>query len=213
MIEINREKQVTCYQIFDQLRFPLIILVVYIHSNMHPVDYGKIDFTSLDIGNIFDLCRLSIGTIISQIAVPIYFFISGFLFFNKMQEWDWYIYGKKIKRRINTLLVPYVIWNTIAILLASILFFRNCGLQGVVSFVQDNNYIDLFWSSKKTGIYRVNEIGMPTPMTFPYLIPLWYLRELMVMILLSPIFFVFFKKLGMGGGDFVINQFCFQHWN
>ena len=210
MIENNNKNTVTCFQVFDQLRFPLIILVVYIHSNMHPVNYHGIDFNTLTASDSFDLCRLSLGTLLSQIAVPVFFFISGFLFFYKMQGWDWHIYGKKIKRRVRTLFIPYVIWNSIAILFACILLFRNSGWQGVVSFVQENDYLDLFLSCEKAGTNRENELGIPTPMTFPYLVPLWYLRELMVMVLLSPVFYAFFKKLGLGGVFLLLISFVFS---
>lgn len=193
-----KEKNLTCYQVFDQLRFPLIILVIYIHSNIHPVNYGEIDIHALTGNHFFDLCRLAIGTVFSQIAVPVYFFISGFLFFNKMQKWDWHVYERKIKRRIKSLFIPYVLWNIIAVFIASLLLFRNNGWQGVVSFVRENNYLDLLWSCQKAGTNRVNELGIPTPMTFPYLIPLWYLRELMVMVLLSPVFYVFLGNLVWG---------------
>ena len=98
-----KEKNLTCYQVFDQLRFPLIILVIYIHSNIHPVNYGEIDIHALTSNHFFDLCRLAIGTVFSQIAVPVYSFISGFLFFLSKKSYA----EKQQKKRKQSLTVSF----------------------------------------------------------------------------------------------------------
>ena len=105
------------YKVFDWLRFPLIVFVVYIHSFGKPIDFYAIDFSNLTSIDCYNLFRISISHVLTHIAVPMFFFISGFLFFNKLQEWNRTVYFGKLRKRIKTLLVPFIIWNTIKILL------------------------------------------------------------------------------------------------
>ena len=50
---------------------------------------------------------------ICRVAVPMFYFISGYLFYNELKEWNWEVYGRKLKSRVSTILIPYCIWNII----------------------------------------------------------------------------------------------------
>ena len=90
------------YKVFDWLRFPLIVFVVYIHSFGKPIDFYAIDFSNPMPMDYYNLFRISISHVLTHIAVPMFFFISGFLFFNKLQEWNRTVYFDKLKKRIKT---------------------------------------------------------------------------------------------------------------
>lgn len=187
------------FKVFDQLRFPLIVLVVYIHSIVYPVNYETINFADISYNELWDLMRLSLGNIISGVAVPVFFFMSGYLFFLRLERWNWTIYKKKLKNRIKTLLIPYFLWNSLAIFFSAVILCYSNGMLSILDFLRDNHYLDLFWSCNASGIGRLNEIGLSTSNSFPYLIPLWYLRELFVLFLLSPLLFFVLRKFKWGG--------------
>jgi fucose 4-O-acetylase-like acetyltransferase len=97
---------------FDQLRFPLTVLVVCEHL-FHPM---RLRDTVYDADNYF---TVSLFEMIKEIFfihanVPVFFFISGFLFFYSV-DFNTDVYKRKIKSRVKTLLIPYIIWNTFAI--------------------------------------------------------------------------------------------------
>lgn len=66
-------------QIIDFLRFPLIVGVVFIH--------GALTTPNTELGNdvyifpIFYYCSQFMSNILGRLAVPLFFLISGFLFF------------------------------------------------------------------------------------------------------------------------------------
>lgn len=68
-------------RVMDWLRFPLIVLVVYIHSNPECVisswSYGM----PFGFITLFTLTQVVIQKVIAATAVPGFFFISGYLFF------------------------------------------------------------------------------------------------------------------------------------
>lgn len=181
------------YKVFDWLRFPLIVFVVYIHSFGEKIDFSAINFDNLLPLDYYNLFRISISHVLTHIAVPMFFFISGYLFFNKLHEWKYSIYFSKLKKRIKTLLVPFILWNTITILLKIQSLVRNDGLSSLWDFFKENNYGSLYWNCEVWNLDRVDWLGIPTPSSSPYLIPLWYLRDLMVTIIISPIFYYLFK--------------------
>lgn len=88
------------------VRFPLAVLVVFIHS-VGPTDniayYPFRDFFS------HTFCSF---------VVPAFFIISGFLFFQRMENgFTKKIYIKKLNSRISTLLIPYFVWNAVTLVI------------------------------------------------------------------------------------------------
>ena len=52
---------------------------------------------------------------ICRSAVPVFFIISGYLFFQNITEFKKEAYSSKVKSRIRTLFIPYLLWNLIAL--------------------------------------------------------------------------------------------------
>lgn len=69
-------------KVISVIRFPLIIGVVFIHAHFTEVDGISIYQTSLYPSYTFVSMLLS--DVLARIAVPFFFFISGFLFFIKL---------------------------------------------------------------------------------------------------------------------------------
>ena len=194
-------------QTISYLRFPLTVAVVYIHFNIsrkgisvHGINYG--------INNpdwYFYLINL-FSYVIASIAVPLFFFISGYLFFNKT-EFNANIYKSKLLSRTKTLLVPFVLWNLIAIIFQAIrlvpafssLFPGAYKTELHISFIRIFN--TFFKNTLQNGIF-VSPIGYTQTEIinepYPIDIPLWYIRDLMVMVIISPFIYWIIKKCKIG---------------
>lgn len=87
----------------DILKVTMSVLVITIHFTLPCND------------TTYHSMQLYVRTVICGIAVPTFSCISGFLFFRKFEGWKWDIYGLKVKRRISSLLIPYLCWNLLSL--------------------------------------------------------------------------------------------------
>lgn len=167
------------------LRFPLIIGVILIHNapdvliNLAGEDPFGGEYRFLWLLNNFIFC------FILNVRVPLFFFISGFLFFHKVVDFDGKVYANKLKNRVHTLLVPYLFWNTFVLL---IYWFAQQFLPSQSFFsghhkpIGDYGWIDLlraYWDGRNG-----------TPLDYI----LWFIRNLMVMVVLSPLLYRLIKR-------------------
>ena len=184
----------------NSLRFPLTIGVVFIHFsfsegfNIHGVIYGK--------GNpdwFFFIVNL-ISEVFARICVPLFYIISGFLFFYQ-KTFDREIYKEKIRTRIKTLLLPFIIWNLIAI----ICIFSKSFLPGISNHFPHMTFTFSLERLLNTFICNANNNGVlvyppnfPPPMYIsPINVPLWYVRDLMGIIIITPIIYSFIRRGGI----------------
>jgi len=154
-----------------------IIMVIYIHN--YNVKDGINYF--FNIGTLFAFSNIFIQNMFSEglfrIAVPIFFLISSYLFF---QNFTLNAYPKKISKRVKTLLFPYLFWTSIVVLI----HFTLQSIPMLAHFFNKKMIVDLsFWELfVRTWIDPLNY-------------PLWFLRDLIVLSLLSPIIFYFLRYL------------------
>lgn len=195
------------YKVFEWLRFPLIVGVVIIHCYGKPFDFESLDFANLSGYDIFNLFRVSISQVLTHVCVPTFYFISGFLFFKGLEIWDNTLCVAKIKRRVKSLLLPYMVWNTIYIIVGLISAYRHIGLGGFNWFFHEYDYWHLYWDCHEWNVDRVNWLGGGNSSTSPYLNPLWFLRDLMVITLSSPILYFFLRRLRAWG--VLLLGFCY----
>lgn len=111
---------------------------------------------------------------LGETGVPGFFFISGYLFFMSKKD-----YTQKIGTRLHTLVIPYLLWNLLLIILYIIAY--------QIGYPQDINgrslgdyqitdYLRLFWD--RGSFDNGNFV--------PLLCPLWYIRNLFMMCVISP---------------------------
>lgn len=190
-------------EVIDWLRFPLIVLVVYIHNQgkgILPVE--EIDWSFPQGLDFYSWLSYSIRNVVASIAVPSFFVISGYFFFLKVKEWNLTVYKEKLKSRFKTLLIPYVLWNAIS-LSAPIVWHLSLAWHNPQHLTDINNYlsgidwIHWVWDSHLAPITgkEVNWLGIFHQMTYPINVPMWYIRDLMVMVLLSPAVYWLVKHL------------------
>lgn len=172
------------YDIFDWIKVPLILCVIFIHN--FDVQNYALTLKWENCGNIF---MVAISHVLAHIAVPCFFIISGYLFFRDLKEWDWSRWKDKLSRRFYTLFIPYVLWILIYVLFDVILGVRREGVDFIDVYLKENNGFHLFWDCHVWNSDQFNIFGQSLAKTSPISIPLWYLRDLMVVTLLTPILF------------------------
>lgn len=87
------------------LRFPLIIAVVFIHNNLNETVINGNELIKESNLLIYNILYHVINNDIARIAVPLFFFISGFLFFYRISVFSKNEYKNKIKKRFKSLLI------------------------------------------------------------------------------------------------------------
>ena len=158
----------------DWLKVICAIFVVLLHSRNEDV--------VLD-GSISSFFQVSISCVLCSVAVPLFFFLSGFLFAVGFEKgYNPSLYKRKIISRIKSLLVPYFLWNCLFLVAFSVLFHLFDG-KDLLYIYHERGVYGSFWSYNG----------------FPIDYPLWFIRDLMVQGLLFPILFYIIKKAGILG--------------
>ena len=70
----------------DLLRFPLAIMVIFTHMNPHVINLIDADFSLFSGHGIYNIVGIVGSHVLTHIAVPTFFLISGFLFFNNFKK-------------------------------------------------------------------------------------------------------------------------------
>ena len=158
----------------ETLRFPLILLIICLHcyTSTSAVTRGH---------DIYFRLIYPVSLWMGETGVPTFFFISGLLFFYSKKT-----FLRKIKSRCHTLLIPYLFFN--ALILCGYLCLMILG-KTITILGKDLadytliDYIRAFWDR---GVW---DHGNGSPL----LCPLWYIRNLMVLVILSPIIYYIIK--------------------
>ena len=169
------------------LRFPLIVAIVFIHTFIagQPNIDGKIN---VEYGQypIYDLLDHIVRICLAEVAVPLFFVISGFLFFYQC-DFNRETYYNKLRKRIHSLLIPYMIWNTLYLFFVMIVQQLQPSSTNLDrKLVMEYSFIDIldsYWHFD--GVCR----GYG-----PICGPLWFIRDLMIVNLFSPIVYFFINN-------------------
>jgi hypothetical protein len=164
---------------FFNLSFLSIVLVVVLHSqnitnrinNFHPAIWNY---------NI----QYFIYNGIARIAVPVFFLTSGFFFFDnkKMESIDFII---KIKKRVRTVLVPYLIVSFLVI--------------AFIWILQIIPFSAKYFNNEPVRDFTIMKF-LKTWLLTPIAYQLWFLQYLMIAVIFSPIIYLFLfytKTLGI----------------
>ena len=157
------------------ISFILIILVVFLHSNNLVVTLGA-ESTELDKGySSFIQNFISFG--LARIAVPLFFSISGYLFFLNMNGSASEFFSKFIKRS-KTVVIPYLFWSVWSLFVYLI-------LQSIPQLTN-------FFTRKHVINYSILEYADAIFLN-PIAYQLWFMRDLFLLIILSPIIYYLLK--------------------
>lgn len=180
------------------LRFPLAILVVFVHSFGADIDVAELHASGLTGLAVYDYIRLFFSVVIARSAVPIFFIISGYLLFLKVEEYNKIVYISKLRKRWHSLVIPYLSWIILFVLWT--LMFKVGGIllhskpwTGILEYFQEHSYLHMLWDSSVWG-ERVTWLGIETHNSGPVLLPFWYMRDLIMMVVISPIIYWLIKE-------------------
>lgn len=184
-------------QALDMLRFPLAVVIVTIHvfAYYNVTMQGKA-YNLTDFSGFMTLVMFAKSFLAGQ-SVPVYFFISGYVFFlgiNLTMETYW----RKMKNRFHSLLIPYVLWNTLAIVLVLITFLP--ALHGIFPnsdwsrvHITGSDIFSCYWIYD--ACFQTSPSSGVLP-PFPIDIPLWFVRDLMLVALVTPLINSLLKHYG-----------------
>ena len=155
------------------LRFPLIFLIILLHC------YSTVRLPG-DHGLYFRIIY-PFSLWLGETGVPGFFFISGFLFFHSQKR-----YPQKLETRFHTLLIPYLLWNALLLGLYIIVFIAGYPQDINGKSISDYTFIDYVRAFWDRGSYDNGNF-------VPILCPFWYIRNLLIMSVLSPLFYYIIK--------------------
>lgn len=183
------------YELICIVRFPLALLVVLLHAEPMIDGWNPQYMLSENIGaNIAGSVMYSLSHILAQIAVPAFFLISGYLFFKKLEKWDKSVWKRKLVSRFWSIVVPYVI--CIAVFSAKHLISHYNAGDLVIWLRGQGGLLNLFWSSEHWIAGQNNIFGQAVMMSGPAAYHLWFLRDLIIAVLLTPIIYILFAMRG-----------------
>ncbi|WP_455542980.1 acyltransferase family protein [Intestinibacter sp.] len=159
----NKIKNVSLFMTF---------FVVLLHSNNLE--------SAQSVVSINSIVQNFIGQGIVRIAVPVFFLISGYLFFYNftptMEKWKY-----KFKSRFHSLFIPYVIWCT--------------GWLVILYLVELVPAGRAIFADRIIANYNLQELFLNTyvhPLPYQF----WYISSLMLDVILTPVFYYIIKSLG-----------------
>lgn len=180
----------------ESVRFPMAVMVVAIHSYFTIDGWSYTNIASYGIGsNVAQFFMISIGHVLAHIAVPTFFLVSGYLFFQRFGEGSLDVWKRKLKSRVSTLMIPYIVWIILYILWKIGLSYQTVLQEGLINYLQSLGGVKMFWCSSTWNLDRVDVWGNPAVASSPVLVPFWFMRNLIVCAFLaSPVFYFVFRR-------------------
>lgn len=148
------------------MRIVLISGIIFVHV---PYDPATSPYTG-QFGAL-DWIRVFLADSLFRIGVPCLSAISGYLLFHR--GWDAFDYRKTLRTKASTILLPFLLWNA-----AFLLFVYTAQSQGI-----GFGYLpDVVNATPR----ELMNLGLAIE-TWPINIPLYFLRDLLLCLLLSPL--------------------------
>lgn len=174
----------------DLLRFPLALVIVGIHV----LDFRgfQIDGVTIDTSGygILQFMYNLKAALFKDQSVPIYFFISGYVFFlggnlnaNKFK--------KKFNNRFKSLFIPYVSWNFLALFLMLL-----ATLPMNVYADQTAKELDFSVEAILNTLWNANRgvINNGSSAVVPQDFAMWFVRDLIIIVLTTPLIYFIIKR-------------------
>lgn len=173
MVKIKRNEEYS--RIIGMVRIPLILSLVFLHFDISQNGNIDIILNTYDVSMpLFASIPIFItGHLFAGVAIGCFFIISGYLFFLTYQAtYEGYIV--KMKSRFYSLFVPFILWNIVFSIYAVFSAIIRYRITGEILFFGKpipsllNLIYDALWVRPACG-------------------SMWYVRELMILVLLSPV--------------------------
>lgn len=158
------------------LRFPLIVGVVFIHAYGSLVSFNETSSGANQIGFFSKFVQDLFSDGLARIAVPLFFMLSGYLFFISFKL-SFKQLKSKFKSRVDTLIIPFIFWNIaimLLLLMAQSIPATSAYFSGNRQAIASYGLYDFF--NNLVGIHK-------EPIAYQF----WFIRDLIVMVALSPL--------------------------
>lgn len=147
----------------------LSVLVFFIHiSSFAQYKYSD-DIVSRLLINFHE-----ITVNFARVAVPFFFMLSGLLFFRHFQSSE---LKRKLKSRVSSIVVPYILWNIIGVLFAAVTTY----------FLAD------FFVGREKFTFSVPSL-LEGVFLYKYNGQFWFMADLIILIAISPLLFITLKN-------------------
>lgn len=163
------------------LRGAALVLVVFAHSLSPDFRFAGERFDPPDVP-LLSLQHL-VAAALAKAGVPLFAFISGFLFFRETgtaRTWRWFL--DQGRRRVRSLLVPYLVWSALALTVCLV----------AQQWAWTSPYVTRAWVDG----YGLGEI-LYRLLWMPVAYPLWFVRDLMLTVLIAPLLLWGILRLGV----------------
>ena len=191
MVEIRSMRS----ESLDLLRFPLALVIVGIHV----LDFRgfQIDGITVDTSGyrILQFMYNLKAAFFKDQSVPIYFFISGYVFFlgRNMNAGK---FKTKFKNRLKSLFIPYVSWNYLALflmLLAKLLVYAPADNTASELDFSVGAILNTLWNTNMGVINNSGDTAI-VPQDFA----MWFVRDLIIIVLTTPLLYIgeYYYKMG-----------------
>ena len=151
--------------------FVCALLVLFIHLEQVPQTVGSVSWA------IYYVIRY----VLAVAAVPFFFTVSGYFLAGRIGTFGGW--RRSVAKRIRTLGVPFLVWSVVPLLIFSV-FWTSCDSQGICPRVP-------FRLSSMAAAFGLHLLTLPEANR-----PLWYLRALFFLVLVSPALLAFVKRGG-----------------
>ena len=150
-----------------------IVMVLYIHSYNLGLLVSGSSMSIAESVNFFIQEFISQG--LARVSIPIFFIISGFFLF---KNFSYSSYPKILIKRYHSLVIPYLFWS---ILVVGI-FYLLQNIPSASSFF-DRQLVE------HTSLATLVQMILINPKNYP----LWFIRDLIILIIVSPIIYYILK--------------------
>lgn len=163
----------------NSLKVVLTLMVVFIHSfSLVPAETGSLLYST----------KVYLSSVLPRVAVPMFFIYSGYFFF-KGKECRLRTWYNKMKTRLHTLVLPFVLWS----LIGGVFFLcidNSITKLGLLDILNRTFVVNIYAPTSSLPQY----VGYELPKVTALNGPLWYVRDLILLMLVSPLIYVILKR-------------------
>lgn len=167
----------------DIIRFPLIIGVIFIHTYGGNISLKGGSAGIQELGFLSNFIQDFISQGLARVSVPLFFLMSGYLFFLGF-NWTLEKYKHKMKSRVKTLVIPFIFWNLATMLM--LLVAQSIPATSVFFSGSNQNIATYTVFDFLNSLLGVNK--------FPISYQFWFIRDLFVMVCIAPLISALFLK-------------------
>lgn len=184
-----------CSKRITSLRFFLMLLVMIKHNTIVKGIFMKeLPFSE---AKIVTFIKEFFANGLGELAVPVFFIFSAFLLFSSEDS-----YFRKVKKRLYSIILPYTIW-TVFYFVAWLLL-KKIGL--FTGF--ENPCLD--WRKWNVFDYLKRFFGYYHGLRFTFVGSFWFLRDLMILVFISPFLLFCTKKIPLLTMLFILLSYFFN---